>query len=659
MLNKLKYVLILIAIVWITACTPKNSEFIVAEFGNQEISLKDFENAYVKNVGSLKEAKKDSLKELEEFLDLYVNYRMKLRDAEVRNLPNDEKVKSEIEEYKKSIGVSYLLEKELIDKGIRDLYEKRKYELRISHILLRQDSLSDKELEEKAYKIIDEIKNGLSFEVAAAKYSQDRFSSNKGGDIYYITAGMVIPEFEDLAYETPVGEVNPKPVKTKYGYHIIKVTDKRERIPSINASHILIRKDIPTKDRNGKNPKELIAKILLRARDGEDFSKLAKEYSEDPGSKDKGGNLGYFSRRQMVQPFDETAFNLKVGEISDIVETQFGYHIIKLNKVSKYGTFDQEKKSLRDLYVKTRKQRDYDLLLSKYKNELKFEENELTLKNLITEFGDLTFDKDYWKSDLHNKIGKDELFKVNNISFNVDSLVSYAEKSPQNSGNPATKEKLLELKKNFEEQKILESKAEQALSNDSTFISLMDEYRNGILIFRLQEDEVWSNMEIDSVDLLNFYEKNKENYTFPNRVKYDEIFSKSDSVINLVYKKLKEGEPFDSLMVKYSSKKVKLVSPEKHQFYNESKNILSQKAYALEKTGDFSEVFNSGRGYSIVKLVEKEPSRIKTFEEAKAEITSAYQDVLSARLENEYVLRLRNLYKPEIYYEELKNAFKN
>ena len=132
-----------------SACSPKQSEIIVAEFGDNEISMDEFEKAYVKNVGSLEKAEKDSLAELEKFLDLYVNFRMKLRDAYVRNLLNDPKIMNELDNYEKTIGASYLIEKELFEKGIKKLYDMRGEELRVSHLLIRTDSLSDEKAKAK------------------------------------------------------------------------------------------------------------------------------------------------------------------------------------------------------------------------------------------------------------------------------------------------------------------------------------------------------------------------------------------------------------------------------------------------------------------------------------------------------------------------------
>ncbi len=653
MLNKLKYVIASLFVIFMISCAPKHSEIIVAEYGDYKIKMDEFEKAYANNVGSFEKAKKDSVEDLKNFLDLYVNFKMKLRNAEVRGLDNDPKIAKELNDYEKTIGSSYLLEKELYEKGLKDLYNKRSEELRISHLLIRADTVKNEVAEQKALEIIERIKNGASFEDEVKEHSDDQFSKNKGGDIYYITAGTVLPGFEDLAYSTPVGEVNPKPLKTKYGYHIIKVTDRIKRVPKISASHILIRKYNRDDD---SSRIELAKEILQKAKNGEDFATLAKKYSEDPGSKEKGGKLGYFARRQMVQPFDKVAFNLEVGELSDIVETQFGYHIIKLDGKQEYPTYEAEKKNLRSIFEKTRKENEYKKLLKAYTKEVNLVMHDDVAKNVFSNVGDTKVGEDYLTSNFRNAFGDRVLFTIGNSSYNTDSLFSFAAKNPRLIGNKISVKGLNELVAKYKNEKVIEHKAKELLSTDPEFIALMDEYRNGIYIFKLQEDEVWNRMEMDSTKIYELYESTKENYMWPNRVQYSAITIKNDSLASECYAKLKAGENFDSLKVQYNKGK-KNLSEGKLVFVTD--NIFSKKAFELKNEGDFTEPIKNMKDWSIIKLVKKVNAMKKSFDEARAEVTSAYQDVESAQLEKDFISRLNKIYNPKLFYEELENAYKN
>ena len=212
----------------------------IAEFGNYEISLDEFEHAYAKNLGGWDIAAKQDISDYKKFLDLYVNFRMKLRDAKVRGYDKDPELMNELMDYQEQVGVSYILEKWIIEPGVRQLYDRRTEEFRVSHIMIRPDTLGDEGAMNRAQAILDSIKNGASFEVMAEKYSDDKFSAVNGGDIYFITAGLLPYEFEDPMYTLNAGEVYGEVVKTRFGYHLIKVTIRQHRYPKIKASHILI-----------------------------------------------------------------------------------------------------------------------------------------------------------------------------------------------------------------------------------------------------------------------------------------------------------------------------------------------------------------------------------------------------------------------------------
>jgi peptidyl-prolyl cis-trans isomerase SurA len=306
---------------FLTSCTPKHSEIVVAKFGNEEIKMNEFEKAYAKNAGGFEQAKDDSVTKLMDFLDLYVNFKMKLRDAHIRNYDKDSSMLAELADYKEKVGVSYLLERYLVAPGLEELYNRRKWEYRVSHIMFRHKPGKDPEIKALAEAVLDSINNSASFEEMAGKYSEDAYSKPSGGDIYYVTAGLLPIEFEDAVYKTEAGQVCSEVVKTQYGYHIVKVTDKQLRVPQIKASHILVtfKNSAGLPDTAAARAK--IDTVLAKLKAGEDFGKLAMEYSEDPGTKQTGGELGYFERRNMVKEFDEAAFNLEVGEISDVVQT--------------------------------------------------------------------------------------------------------------------------------------------------------------------------------------------------------------------------------------------------------------------------------------------------------------------------------------------------
>ena len=639
----------------LSSCAPEHSQIVLAEFGNQKIKMGQFEKAYENNVGNVEQAKKDSLSKLKNFLKLYVDFRMKLRDAYIRGFDEDSSLQNELLNYKKEIGSTYLLDSKLVAPAIHKLYERRKWELRVSHIMIRPDSSGNEKAKEKAIAILDSIKNGASFAEMAKKYSQDRYSSNDGGDIFYITAGVLPPQFDDAIYDTQPGHVYPHVVKSIYGYHIIKVTDKRPRVPEIRASHILA-----SFYKNGKldstYAREKIDTVMEKLKAGGDFAKLAEEYSDDVHSKVRGGDLGYFQIRAVPRPFAEAAFNLKkIGDISGIVKTRYGYHIIKLTGRKAYPSFDEVKDNLKKIYKRTLYQEQYDSLIVKLKNKYNYKLDETTFKNLVASCDTLKVGE--YNKPLVN-IKKDTLFTYSDKSMSVGDFVAKLSKLAEFNNKKMTSAVITNGISKISGQTLVDEEAMNLDKTDPKFADLMKNYKNGIYIFKLQQDEVWNKINLDSTKLHDYYMKNKDKYVWPDRVNFAEIHTISDSAIKFYYSLLQKGKNFDSVAAKYTERPGFKEKAGVWGLRDVSSSPLAIKAYKLKESGDYSKPFPYQDGYSIVMLIAKDPSHIKTFEEAKAEVSGAYQEIDSKKLEKDYINSLDKLYKPKIFYNELDKAFK-
>jgi peptidyl-prolyl cis-trans isomerase SurA len=581
---------------------------------------------------------------------------MKLRDAEVRGYGEDEALKQELTDYKKKVGVTYLLEKDIVEPGIKDLYNKRKWELRVSHLMIRPDSSGEEAARKLTQAILDSIKNGKSFEEMVSKYSQDAFSKPVGGDIFYITAGQLPVEFEDAAYNTSKGEVNPSVIRTKYGFHIIKVTDKKERVPQIRASHILVSFNNEKGQPDTAFAKTKLDTVLKHLKSGEDFAKIAMLYSDDTGSKQQGGDLNYFERRMMVKEFDEAAFKLSVGQVSDVVKTNFGYHIIKVTDKKSYPSFEDDKENLKKIFKQTRYQGEYDSLISRLKVKYNFTINENNLKFIASKSDSVKVGGEHPKMD--------EIKDLEILSYAGSSIKAGTFLNQLNGSNDYLNKSIsLDILKNasnkFGADYLLDQEALNLEKTNAEFAALMEDYRNGIFIFKLQDDEVWSKINLDSTKLYNYYSETKNNYTFPDRINFSEIFSRKDSLINHYYELLKKGENFDSVAAKYTERPGYAEKAGNYGLVEINSSALAEEGNKLKYPGDYSGPFANAGGYSIVKLFVKEPSRTKTFEEAKAEVSGAFQEAESKRLEQEYIDKLKNKYKAVIHYDNLEQAFKN
>ncbi len=638
----------------IVSCSPEHSKIVIAEYTDATITMEEFENAYAKNVGSLEAAADDSFENYKNFADLYTNFKIKLEDAKARGYQNDPALNQELMDYKKKVGSSYILEKHLVEPNIKDWYEKRKTEIRASHLMIRVDSTGEAAAAKFAQSLLDSIKNGGKFEDMVLQFSQDQFSKPKEGDIFYFTAGQLPYEFEDACYKTEKGTVYPEVVKTRFGYHIIKVTDKKPRVPKIKASHILISYMNPAGEVDTAAALLTMDSVLTELKANKDFSEVAMKYSDDTGTKDKGGDLGFFERRMMVQEFDEAAFNLEIGQISDVIKTNFGLHVIKVTEKETYPSFESDRENLKNLLKRSRYPELYAELINSYKKEYNYSINESSIQQMIG-YNDSTIIGGDMKGI--DEIGNNTIYSFTNHNETINNFYSKLRSDTEYSGKKFTEDILKKGINKYSEQALLEEKALSLDKTDAQFAELMKDYQNGIFIFKLQEEEVWNKVSIDSIKLHDFYQKNIQKYKWQDRVGYTEIYAKKDSVIKHYYSLLKAGENFDTLAAKTERTQVK----DKNGRYDlqvVGSTEFSKIVNDLNNIGDYTEPVPNPGGFSILRLDIKDPARIKTFEEAKPEVSGGFQEFESKRLENEYIESLKKKYMPTIYYDELRKAFK-
>ncbi len=653
MYRRLSILFVVLLTILIASCSPEHSKIVIAKYDDARITMDEFEKAYVKNVGGLEAAQKDSFNNYKNFADLYTNFKMKLEDATTRGYQNDLSLNQELADYKKKVGSSYLLEKYLVEPNIKDWYEKRKTEIRASHLMIRVDSTGEAAAGKLAQSILDSIKNGAKFEDMVLKYSQDQFSKPKLGDIFYFTGGQLPFEFEDAAYKTQKGQIYPEVVKTRFGFHIIKVTDRKPRVPKIRASHILISYMNPEGEVDSAAAVLTMDSVLTELKSGKDFAEVAKKYSDDSGTKDKGGDLGFFERRMMVQEFDEAAFNLEVGEVSNVVKTNFGLHVIKVTEKEEYPSFDADKENLKNLLKRSRYPELYADLINQYKKELNYSINETVIQQMIG-YNDSTIIGGEMKG--LESIGSKPIFSFTNYTETVSDFYPRFKSDTEFSGKRFTEDVIKKGINKYSEEALLEQKALTLDKTDPQFAELMKDYQNGIFIFKLQEDEVWNKVNVDSAKLYDFYQKNMQKYSWPDRVGYTEIYVRKDSVAKHYYNLLKAGENFDTLAAKTERTQVKDKNG-KYDLQAVGSTEFSKVVNELKKVGDYTEPITNPGGYSILRLDVKDPARLKTFEEAKAEVSGGYQEYESKRLETEYIDSLKKKYSRVIYYDELRKAF--
>ncbi len=632
------------------ATANKAPKGVVASIGKENISSNEFETAF-KQVGiAKKEGKIDSLAEKKNFLNLYVDYKLKLLEAENRGYENDPSVIKECDDYANSLASKMLVEREITDKGIERLYERRKTEIRLSQIFIKNDSTKSDLGLSKANEIFEKLKKGASFESLVKEYSDDVNSKDKGGDLYFVTAGDIsIPEIEDAIYNTEPGNVCPVVFKTQFGFHILKVTAKQDRKYGVMASHILAAytTDAKTPPDTAKAKKKILeAQEALKK--GMRFSDVVIKYSDDQSTLARAGNIGTVTRGRFLREFEDKVMSMKENETSDIVQTPYGFHIIKVDKILPYPPLDKQKEELKQIYDRSGYQNDMRNYVAGLKDELKYELNDALYKKLAGIKDSCVVGDSVFNAEVVDKF-KDSLFaKIEGKPYIADSLFNYMLNSNEIFGrkyNPATLQMGTDR---YFTIKLLAEKGKKMYAGDPEFIKQMRDYKNGVLLFKINEKEIWSRVKVDSVQMKNYWFKTKDKYFTKPKYTYKVIFLSNDDKVGEVWTALKKGATFDEML-----KKSDRPDPEKQITQSADESRLAKKASTISKIGEYAEPFSFEGGWAIVRLEGKVDPRLKTYDEAKGEVASILQDKENKKLEEALIKKLTAKYKPIIYTDNI------
>jgi peptidyl-prolyl cis-trans isomerase SurA len=647
----------------LSGCSKQAADLVLAEVGPEKLTIAEYERQLLRNHADWEAAKKLPVPEKERFLDLLIKYRLKLLDAYRQHIDKDPEVLKEMAEYKVSLAASLLLDKLVVKPGLRRTYERLKEEIRASHILISvpQNASPADTLGawQKASDLLKRAQAGEDFGRLAAQYSEDYSTRQTGGDVYYFTTGYMVPPFEDACYQLQPGQISPALVRTQYGYHIVKVTDRKPSRGKIRASHILIRfgSTNPTPEDTLKAYAQVRA-LLDSLHVGANFADLARDYSEDVGSAVFGGDLGFFERRRAVQQFDEVAFSLPVGQVSDIVRTQYGYHLIMVTAEQPLSSMGEMRQTLRDLYQNHRYTYDYTQFLERTKTEVGFKLYTDVVDSLAASLNSAeTFADSGWDDALSPQLRNGVVFSFAGVVVPPDSVVSLLKRDPEFSKLQATSENIRKAVDRVAERSVMRYRARNVESEYPQFERRLKEYEEGILLYRMEQQRVWDKIVVNDSLLHDYFEKNRERYRIPARVKFSEILVLGDSSRALeLLDSLKSGVDFNEFAARRSDRPKSNENKGDWGFRSPDENELTRRAATME-VGEISKPIRYEGGYSIIKVTGKEEARLKTYDEALPELAGHYHDFVANRLEGEWISALRKEYKVDVRPEKLGSAF--
>ena len=596
-----------------------------------KISKDEFEYIYNKNNSNLyADADRKTPKE---YLELFINFKLKVVEAENLKMDTSQAFINELAGYREEVAAPYLTDIEFNEQQIEELYRRMKLEVDASHILLGVNKDASPEEEQE---VLDKIKNirkqiiaEKPFEDAAVEYSEDPSAQTNKGHLNYFSAFTMVTPFEDAAFNTPVGEIS-EPVRTDFGYHLIKVHDTRPNKGELQVAHIMKnvgRNATPEEKAKAKTAIDSIYQLLLN---GADFAELAKKESQDRRSAVRGGEMPWFSAGNIVKEFSAPAFALKNdGDISEPVKTAYGYHIIKRLKARPVPPFEEARALIESQIRKdaTRQASGKKVFIEKLKKEYNFSENEAAKAELAKlNIGD------------NAVLPEETFFTINNKNFGAKELTAFITQKNIKTGS------FLSVYDNWVTDEITNLEDAKLEEKYPEFRYLMNEYHDGILLFNISQKKIWNYAAQDTAGLEAFYQKNKKKHLWNDRLKGHIITCKNVSVREEAENLFGAGLNADEVLTHINTNGEELVTIETGAWEEAQNPVVDYYVW----NGKEPENFDSATTFIRGDKIKPEP---KTLDEARGLFISDYQDYL----EEQWIKELRRKYKVKVNKKLLKS----
>lgn len=587
----------------------------------------EFIRVYNKNLDLVKD---DSQKDIDVYFELFLGYKLKVDKAYKLGLQNSLKYQNELNSYRTQLSKNYTSDSKVTQALIEEAFNRSNKEVNASHILILVDENASPEDTLVAFnKVLDikkEIKNGLSFEDAAVKYSQDPSAKDNKGDLGYFSAFRMVYPFESAAFNTKKGEIS-NPTRTRFGYHLIKVNNTRDNQGEVTVAHIMI---LEKKDENGVDiSKNTIDDVFQKVQQGEKFEALAQQFSEDKSSSAKGGVLQRFGTGQLSsEEFESVAFGLKKpNEISKPFKSKFGWHIVKLIEKHSLKSFEESKYELEN---KIRRDDRSKLISSSLNEKLRAKYPVSTDSKIMSKAKKLVTDDFYkqtWEVSPETlKANSQKLLEVNkDLKVSASAFLQFIqEQQKQNIQTKPTSKLVDQLYAQFIDKQLNEYYDANLESEFVEFKYVMDEYRDGLLLFDLMEKEIWERSKTDTIGQYQFYLDNVSNYNWKKRVQTD-VFSSSDkSILTKALKLSKKGKDIDYIKEKLNVDGKINVMVQSGLYEDDDKTLPK----SIKPTKGLSEIVKEGDFYFFLNTKDILPSQPKGFLEAKGKIINDYQQFL-------------------------------
>ena len=604
----------------ITAAQKDNA--VLLTVNEAPITVKEFKRVYLKNLEIIQD---DTQKDVASYLDLYIEYKLKVQEAYRLGLDKKETYQKEFRSYKKQLSKGYLTDVAVTDALLKEAYKRTVEERNARHILVQVKAGAAPADTLKAYaKIIEareKVLAGSDFKQIAKQYSDDPSAKSNGGELGWFKAfGMVYP-FESAAYQTQIGSVS-QPFRTQFGYHIVQPTAKRTAKGRVKVAHIMVA--LKQKDTT-IDPEKRIQEINTLLNQGTAFDQLAKQYSDDKRSGPNGGVLLPFAQGQLTSTvFEDQAFALAEGETSQPFKTNFGWHIMRVLSKIPVGDLRAERVKLEDRLRKdSRAKVIADSLSYKLRRKYTIATNDPVTTFFTNTIPDAIKDQQ-WKLDTLNPELNKVALTVKDTTFSYKEVGQYLEQQQHQYSIYASKAEFVKKTiTKFEDNRIKAYHETHLEEVDEDFAIVLNEYREGLLLFDLTETTIWNNAKSDTFGLQDYFDANATTYQWQERISYTVGRSSDARYANQARAMIADGKSIAAVESALNTKE------EIHiLFSNKTEPIATtQLPQEVKRQPGLSPVISDQDHafYQITALLAKKP---KSFDEARGQVISDYQTTI-------------------------------
>ena len=636
--NRLFYSLFLLSLFPLLALgQSKNDKTVVGKVGNQKVTYAELKENYSSGTSEA-----PSLEDLESFLPIYLDYKAKLLSARENGYFEDSTLIQEHESYVKQASYAFWLENEIKPAAFSEFKKRASLELKTYHILIavgpRAPQQEVNEAKATLNRAKQEIQDGIPLDEVNEKYSTVRGGRSMGGDIPWISAGRTVQEFEDVIYDLEVGEIS-EPFKTQFGYHIVLLQDKRERTPARLVNHIFVR------GTGDSTAYDKIHNAYQSLEHGRPWNEILNRFTEDAATRGSNGRIGWVSYQQnYAMDFVEAVIEQDPSEpYSEPVKTNYGYHIFKIDSVETYASEEARDQALMQDLINTPYYEESDKFINEFlKNKFgstKITSAEEAYRNWISDFDSTLISALSIPSTLSNE----EVYRFNDNNYTLGDYHDYVQ---QSYGKRPANNYLSNWLDNYSRHIVESNIIDLTMDRFPEFEQQSESYLNGLVVYNINEDNIWSPATVDTSRLQSIYEDNIEKYQFKERPYYYLITARHDSILMKAKTFVNEGGSPDSLEANFQ--RLGVSSDSTTTFIEEPFDKLQDM-----ELDSFSETFKYNNVRGLFWLEDRLPPRKMTFEEAFNRILAEFQP----EREKEWLQELRDKYDIKANINKLRKAY--